>query len=174
MRFSIIAAADERMGIGIGNKLPWRLKGDLKYFSEVTTVAMPGKMNALIMGRKTWESLPNAHRPLKGRVNVVLSRSENALPPAVIGGSSLDDAFEKLSARGDIDKVFIIGGASLYAQAINHPDCEMIYLTEVAGEFNCDAFFPVIPVTSFEKKSFSDIKEENGVKYRFSVYGRKA
>lgn len=160
------------MGIGAGNKLPWRLKGDLKYFFEVTVKAAPGKINAVLMGRKTWESLPDFARPLKGRVNVVLSRGGFELPEGIISGSSLDDAFEKLSARGDVDKVFIIGGASLYAQAINHPDCEKIYLTEVAGQFNCDAFFPFIPVGVFEKKSESKPNEENGIRYKFAVYGR--
>jgi len=160
------------MGIGIGNRLPWRLKGDLKYFSGVTMGAVPGKLNAVIMGRKTWESLPETARPLKGRVNVVLSRGGFDLPEGVIPGSSLDSAFEKLVTRGDIDKVFVIGGASLYAEAINHPECENIYLTEVAGEFNCDAFFPVIPMGIFEKRSVSAVKEESGIKYKFEVYSR--
>jgi len=172
MKFSIIAAADEKMGIGIGNRLPWRLKGDLKYFSDVTTIAAEGKLNAVIMGRKTWESLPESSRPLKGRVNVVLSRNEVDIPGDAILGSSLDDAFEKISARGDIDKVFIIGGASLYAEALNHPECENIFLTEVTGEFNCDAFFPVIPMGVFEKRTVSKDLEENGTRYRFVVYGR--
>lgn len=172
MKFSIIAAADERMGIGLNNNLPWKLKGDLKYFSEVTTNAAPGKMNAVIMGRKTWESLPGFARPLKGRLNVVLSRSENALPSGVMGGRSLDDAFQKLAARGDLDLVFIIGGASLYAQAINHPGCESVYLTNVKGDFNCDAFFPFIPDVIFKKVSESKEQEENGIKYRFAVYKR--
>jgi len=174
MKFTIIAAADEKMGIGIGNRLPWRLKGDLKYFSDVTTDAEPGKMNAVIMGRKTWESLPEAHRPLKGRINVVLSRSEMDLPDGVIWGSSIEDAMEKLDKRGGVNKVFVIGGASIYAQAINHPDCEMIYLTEVKGEFNCDAFFPHIPDGVFKKVSDSSDEEENGIKYRFAVYKRVA
>src|SRR3990172_2849902 len=133
MKFSIIAAADKKMGIGIGNKLPWKLAGDLKYFSETTTKASPGKMNAVIMGRKTWESLPEKHRPLAGRLNVVLSRNELPLPDGVLRASSLDDAFEKLSApprhegglrRADVDEVFVIGGASLDEQAIHHPHFE--------------------------------------------------
>jgi dihydrofolate reductase len=172
MKFSIIAAADEKMGIGIGNSLPWRLKGDLKYFSDVTTGAEPGKVNAVIMGRKTWESLPEAHRPLKGRINVILSRSDIELPQGAIHGSSLEDAMSKLDGSDDLGKVFIIGGASLYAQAINNPDCEAIYLTEVRGEFRCDAFFPYIPDSIYRKESESKEQEENGVKYVFSIYRR--
>jgi len=172
MKFSIIAAADEGGGIGIGNGLPWRLKGDLKYFSEVTTHAAPGKANAVIMGRKTWESLPESSKPLKSRLNVVLSRGDTALPEGVLKASSLDDAFKELGSRHDTDRVFVIGGASLYAQAVNHPDCEKIYLTEVLGQFNCDAFFPVIPVGLYNKISTSKIWEEHGTKYRFTVYQR--
>lgn len=174
MKFSIIAAADEKMGIGIGNRLPWRLKGDLKYFSDVTTSASPGKMNAVIMGRKTWESLPEAHRPLHGRLNVVLSRGEISMPEGAILAKSLDDAFEKLEKQTDTGAVFVIGGASIYAQSINHPDCDKIYLTEVRGDFMCDAFFPYIPDSIYKKSSESKEQEEGGIRYKFSVYARES
>ena len=173
MKFSIIAAADEKMGIGVGNRLPWRLAADLKYFSETTTAAEEGKINAVIMGRKTWESLPMKSRPLPGRLNVVLSRGMYEVPEGVFLASSLDDAFKRLSRFGETGKIFVIGGASLYAQAINHPDCEKIFLTEVLGEHNCDAFFPEIPPTIFEKASASETREENGTRFRFAVYVRK-
>jgi dihydrofolate reductase len=172
MKFSLVAAADEKMGIGINNSLPWRLKGDLKFFSDITTTSVPGKINAVIMGRKTWESLPEKSKPLKDRVNVVLSRGEMELPTGVILATSLEDTFEKLAARGDIGGVFVIGGASIYAQAINHIDCDAIFLTEVSGDFKCDAFFPYIPDSIFHKESVSKEQEENGIKYRFAVYRR--
>lgn len=187
MKFAIIAAADEKMGIGIDNKLPWRLKGDLKYFSDVTTLTAPGKINAVIMGRKTWESLPEAHRPLKERVNVVLSRGGHELiegePNWVLKANSytkdsaniaasLDEALYELEKIDEIDKVFVIGGASLYVQAIAHPDCESIYLTEVKGEFRCDAFFPYIPDTILRKTSESKEQSEGEIRYRFVVYRR--
>jgi dihydrofolate reductase len=172
MKFALIAAADEKMGIGISNSLPWRLKGDLKYFSDITTLAAPGKINAVVMGRKTWESLPATHRPLKDRLNVVLSRQELDSIEGAIPAISLDDALAKVIEIPNIDKVFVIGGASVYAQAINHPECATIYLTEVSGDFNCDAFFPYIPETIFHKDSVSKEQEENGIKYRFAVYNR--
>jgi len=172
MKFSIIAAVDEKMGIGTGNRLPWTLAGDLKYFSDVTTIAGEGKINAVIMGRNTWESLPSKAKPLSGRLNVVLSRNMYEVPEGVFLASSIDDAFRKLSKYGETGRIFIIGGASLYAQAINHPDCEKIFLTEVSGEYACDAFFPVIPVGLFSRETVSEFKEENGIKYRFTVYKR--
>lgn len=169
MKFSIITAADLNRGIGIENRLPWQLKGDLKHFQELTTKAKSGLINAVIMGRKTWESLPM--KPLKDRLNVVLSRSSIELPTDVILASSLDDAFEKLKEK-NIDQIFIIGGQSIYSEAINHPDCEKIYLTEVLAQFPCDAFFPSINEKTFKRTQSSEIREEKGIKYRFTVFER--
>ena len=188
MKFSIIAACDDKRGIGVSNTLPWRLKGDLAYFSEITTTAAEGLQNAVIMGRKTWESLPEKHRPLHGRLNIVLSREKTEMPINVLQATSFEDAFEqieKLDDRTDRDeldnsselypktvgKIFVIGGASIYAQAINMNECEEIYLTRVLGEFQCDTFFPEIPL-GFEVASESKEMEENGVKYKFVVYKR--
>lgn len=188
MKFSIVVAADEKMGIGLKNRLPWRLNKDLNHFSSVTIKAPLDKVNAVIMGRKTWESLPDAHRPLKGRVNIVLSRlasggsiadtfmekptteSENDSHRAVLFAGSLDMALREAEALPDINKAFVIGGANVYAQAMEHPDCEKIYLTEVQGEFECDAFFPKIDLGKFKKVNESEEQEEGGVKFRFVEY----
>ncbi|MFC1747832.1 dihydrofolate reductase [Pseudomonadota bacterium] len=172
MKFSIIAAADKKLGIGKDNQLPWRLKGDLKYFSETTTDAPEGMTNAVVMGSKTWDSLPEKHRPLKDRINMVLSRRDLDLPGGVILAKSLKDAFEKLDELEDLNEVFVIGGASVYRQAIEHEDAEKVYLTEVDSEFDCDAFFPEIP-EDFKVESRSDVQEEDEISYRFAVYVRR-
>lgn len=175
------------MGIGIGNRLPWKLAGDLKYFSKVTfgdaILAASGKMNVVIMGRKTWESLPEKHRPLKGRYNIVLSRSALEEPTGGEWGAlvldklnvvnSLEGALVLIERSPNVGGVFVIGGANVYAQAIAHPDADKIYLTEIEGEFNCDAFFPPIPPETFEKKTVSEMHEENGIRYRFAEFTRK-
>lgn len=173
MKFSIIAAADENMGIGKNNKLPWKLKGDMQYFHYVTTTAVQDKVNAVLMGRKTWESLPENSKPLKNRVNVVLSRGYVDVPTGVLVVNSLEDALFQLWNDPVVDKIFVIGGASVYEQAIKHPDCEKIYLTQVMGKFNCDAFFPKINHEVFSVVEATEPHTEKGIGYRFLVYERK-
>lgn len=145
--FSVIAAVDEKMGIGKGGVLPWRLSRDMQRFKEVTLVSSrPGKQNAVIMGRKTWDSLPQKFRPLPGRLNVVLtSRKDISLPDGVIGALSLNEALAALSARSDVADIFVIGGGMLYAQAVESGYCRALFLTHIASDFSCDVFFPRIP-----------------------------
>jgi len=172
MKFAIIAACDDKRGIGIQNRLPWRLKLDLAYFSEVTTMASEGKRNAVIMGRNTWLSLPEKHRPLADRLNVVLSKEEMDLPEGVLRAVSFEDAFAQIAKDAGVDQTFVIGGANVYAQAMNLEECDEIYLTRVLGEFQCDTFFPEIPI-NFKIVKESKVSEENGVKFKFVIYGKE-
>ncbi len=133
MNFTIIAAMDENRGIGKNNALPWHLSADLKHFAATTKGA------AVIMGRKTWESLPDAYKPLKERLNIVVSRGELELSEGVKLAHSLDEALSLAIHEG---KAFIIGGATLYAEAIQHPACKELLLTHIEGIFDCDTFFP--------------------------------
>jgi dihydrofolate reductase len=171
MEFALVAAADKKMGIGKDNRLPWRLKSELAYFTRITTEAAEGKVNAVLMGLNTWISLPETSKPLRGRLNVVLSKEPVELPEGVINALSFDEAFRKIASQTNIDKVYVIGGASIYAQTINMPECKKIYLTEVDGEFDCDAFFPQIDSGVFKKINESEWQEEP-VRYRFTVWER--
>ena len=74
---TLIVAATTKNGIGRGGTMPWHIPKDLAYFSRVTTSAPIGQANAVLMGRKTWESIPNKFRPLKKRINIVLSRDKD-------------------------------------------------------------------------------------------------
>jgi len=76
-RLTIIVAATKHDGIGYNSTLPWRLPKEMKYFAQTTSAAPNGKVNAVIMGRNTWESIPKRHRPLPNRVNIVISRNKN-------------------------------------------------------------------------------------------------
>ena len=171
MNFSIISAIDSKHGIGKAGGLPWRLKGDMAHFKQITAEARPGLKNAVIMGRATWESLPSAFKPLPDRINVVLSRSAiNTGQSSVLTATSLSNALEQLQSL-PVDKAFVIGGGQVYAQAILHPNCTKLYLTEVEGDFNCEIFFSAIPA-NFSKISESAPVTENGITYRFAEYER--
>ena len=170
--FSIIVAFDSQYGIGKNGQLAWSLPLDLKHFKSITSaVADPAKKNAVIMGRKTWESLPPKFRPLPGRVNLVLSKEGGlGLPSEVLCSPSLEDALKQLSSS-NIEHVFVIGGAQVYAQAIEHPLCQKLYVTHVQGEHGCDVFFPPISRQFFPISS-SEEHQEQGIRFQFSDYLR--
>jgi dihydrofolate reductase / thymidylate synthase len=170
--FSIIVAFDSQYGIGKKGKLAWGLSLDLKHFKEITTaVTSPDKKNALIMGRKTWDSLPDKFRPLPGRVNMVLSKKGAFnLPSGVLSSGSLDEALNQLTLAV-IDNIFVIGGQQIYAQAMEHPLCQKLYVTHVQGAYGCDAFFPPISQKFFPVTS-SQVYTEAGITFQFSDYLR--
>ncbi len=173
MLFSIISALDSNRGIGKVGGLPWRLKGDMQHFRDLTTQAQNGLKNAVIMGRTTWESLPVAYKPLPNRLNVVLSRSGVDFGQSIVlTATSLSNALEQLQGLS-VDKVFVIGGGQVYAQAITHRECQKLYLTEVEGDFGCDTFFPQIP-NNFKKINIGEPINENGITYRFVEYERES
>jgi len=134
----IIAAMAENRVIGINNTLPWSLKADMERFKKLT-LGWP-----CVMGRKTWESLPR--RPLPGRPNIVISRS----PPSVSAPEaavfpSLKEAVQHCAGY---EKIFICGGASLYAEALGLAD--RIELTVIHRQYEGDAFFPEIDPAQWE------------------------
>lgn len=159
---ALIAACARGGVIGIDNRMPWHLPEDMKFFRETTR----GK--PVIMGRKTWESLPDAFRPLPGRVNIVVSR--NAAYPAdgatVVG--SLPDA---LTAAGDTDIVFVMGGADLYRQAL--PMADRLYLTEIDADFAGDAFFPELAKDDWCEAQRNPQVAASGLTFAFVTYERR-
>lgn len=170
MKFSLIAAVDSKMGIGLHGKIPWNIPSDLAHFNKITRGN--GK-NAVIMGRITWESLPAQHKPLKNRLNIVITRNaEYSLPKGALLAESLEKALA-LAKENRAQETFVIGGAQIYYDAIQNPACEKIYLTEIQGNFHCDAFFPKTDPSKFAKTSESETREENGIKFRFAEYERK-
>jgi dihydrofolate reductase len=138
MRLSLIVAASENGCIGRDGDLPWRLPEDLKRFKQVTM----GK--PIIMGRKTYESIG---RPLPGRTNIVVTRQPGYAAPGCEVAGSLADALDAARATGT-DEVFIIGGASLYADALSQADT--LYLTRVHAAVEGDVYLPPVPWETFE------------------------
>lgn len=173
MNFTIISALDLNRGIGYENHLPWHLSSDLKHFKAVTTG------NTVIMGRKTWESIPEQFRPFKERLNIVISRGEMVLPEGVLLAHSLDEALTLAEENAPAHKAFVIGGASLYAEAIQHPKCEELILTHIEGEYLVDTYFPEFEdqfeEVDVKKPMELSMEEKDGetIYYRFAVYKRK-
>ena len=130
---ALIAACARGGVIGVENRLPWHLPEDMKFFRETTR----GK--PVIMGRKTWESLPPRFRPLPGRRNIVISRQADFAAPGAELAASLEAALQ-LAAQAET--AFIIGGEQIYRQAMDVAD--RLEITEVDLEPEGDAWFPVI------------------------------
>ena len=141
--FAIVVAADLHRGIGKDNALPWpRLPADVAHFKAITTATRdPARRNAVIMGRRTWDSLPRRYRPLDGRLNVIVSRGAPALPDGVLRAASLDAALAAATAAG-VESIFVVGGAQIFAAAVADPRCRAIYYTAIDGAYPADTHFP--------------------------------
>ncbi len=168
--FSIIVAVDSRYGIGKSGQLPWRLAGDMKHFKETTIkTADAAKQNAVIMGRKTWDSIPEKFRPLPQRLNVVVTRNQAlTFCDGVIKSDSVENALhivEKNQHSLNIESVFIIGGGEIYNQALALPNCKKIYLTSISHNFQCDTFLPQL--SNFKKVSESSCMREGNLSFQF-------
>jgi dihydrofolate reductase len=158
---SIIAAVARHRVIGKDNGLPWHLPGDMRHFRETT------RGRPVVMGRRTWESLPEKFRPLPGRLNVVVSRNPGYEAPGAAVVGSLGEA---VAVAGDGGEIFVIGGAELYRQAL--PFAGRLYLTEIDAEFAGDALFPEIPPGEWRAVLRTPAGEKNGPPYAFVVYQR--
>jgi len=174
-RFAIVVAADDAGGIGKTGQLPWHLSGDMAYFKRLTQEPpSPERVNAVIMGRVTWDTIPGKFRPLRGRLNVVISRNvQLPLPVDVIRAGCFARAVILIDAIADLGRTFVIGGGQIYRQALKHVDLEAIYLTRVHATFDCDTFFPPIP-PAFRLVTESPPYTEGGLTYHFCEYRKGA
>ncbi|MBZ0100493.1 MAG: dihydrofolate reductase [Taibaiella sp.] len=163
---------DAQNGIGKNGVLPWQLSADLKHFRKVTSdTDRPGVRNVVVMGRRTWVSIPHKFRPLSNRINVILSRDPNfTAPDDVIVARSLDEIPHQLKLSGsDYGAIYVIGGQQVYEAALAKARCQRLYVTRVNGDFECDAFFPTLP-QQYRLISSGSPQTENGIGYSFLVY----
>ena len=130
-RIAFVVAMDDNRLIGRDNDLPWRLPDDMRWF-RTQTIGKP-----CILGRKTYDSLPDRFRPLPGRLNIVVTRNPTYDAPGAIVVHSVDDA---LRAAGDVGEVIIVGGAELFRELL--PVVDRLYLTRVHGAAEGDVYFP--------------------------------
>ncbi|KAL0267692.1 UNVERIFIED_CONTAM: hypothetical protein PYX00_009887 [Menopon gallinae] len=181
LKFNLILAISENNGIGYKGSLPWNLRKELSYFSRMTKETNdPNKKNAVVMGRLTWESMPDNRKPLPGRYNIVLSSKKMELKDGAIHCFSLEDAIKILSSKpyaDDLETAWIIGGAKVYEKAVENDYCHRIYLTKVLREFPCDVFVNLKLNNGVFKevddpKVPKELQEENGIQYKFLVYER--
>jgi dihydrofolate reductase len=159
-QISLIAAlSTHTRAIGKHGKLLWHIPEDLTRFKQLTLG------HTVIMGRKTWESLPESVRPLPGRTNIVVSRSSHYAAPGALSVTSLEEALAK-STPGE---VFVIGGGELYATAL--PQATRLYLTLVDDPQEGDAFFPEY-LSTFPTRMSEEQGTHPSLKYLFEVRER--
>jgi len=154
-KISIIAAMDEKNGLGRNNQMAWNIPGELKRFKEIT---MP---HPIIMGRKTFESIG---RVLPGRLNIIITRNLDFKVDGAIVTSSIEEALEK-AKENEKEEIFIIGGGQIFKDALEKDLVDKLYLTLVDGDYNADAFFP--EYSNFTKVIKEEIGENGEFKYRF-------
>jgi dihydrofolate reductase len=150
MPFSIIVGVHAtNWAIGSAGKIPWKCRADMKFFKETTSNVIDStKMNAVIMGRKTFESL---QKPLPNRLNVVLTKgpllikNNDSSNNSIVFSNDFCKIINELELNPKIETIFVIGGENVYKQSLQHPKCEKIYLNLVHVECDlsgADAFFP--------------------------------
>lgn len=157
--FSIIAAIGKNNELGKNGKLVFRIREDMKFFREMTT----GRK--VVMGRKTWDSLP---KKLAGRENIVISRHSFEGPDVII-----HDTHEFIKKfRDSSEEIFVIGGGTVYKEFL--PFAENLYLTEVdAADLDATTYFPEFDKSKYVKKIIKN-GSENGLQYAICKYTRRS
>ena len=157
-RTAIIAAMGKNRELGLRGKLPWRIPDDMQRFKTLTMG------NSVIMGRKTWESIPEKFRPLPGRTNIVITRQTNYEAKGALVTDSLESARAAAARAEGADEIFVIGGGEIYREAL--PFTDRFYLTLVDDAAEADTFFPSYE-DIFTKKISEERRELNGLMYRW-------
>ncbi len=162
VRLNLIYARAANGVIGKDNQLPWHLPEDLAHFKR-TTLGCP-----VIMGRKTWDSLPPKFRPLPGRLNIVVSRDPAFAAEGAAVAPSLEAARALCPASSD---AWVIGGAQIYAQAL--PLAHTVVVTEIARDFDGDAFAPTLGA-EWRETAREEHVAASGLPFAFVTYTRSA
>lgn len=159
MTISAIVAMDENNGIGKDGKIPWFIKGEQLRFQTITMG------HPVIMGRKTYQSIPDRFRPLKGRANIVITRDPHYNPQEEVHiVHSIDEALD-LAKTLDNKEIFVIGGSQIFSSSFDKID--KLYITHVKGNYEADTFFPKIASSDWKQ-----IEKEAREQFTFAVYLR--
>ena len=160
MELKLIYARSRNGVIGRDGQLPWHLPADLAHFKQTTLG------QAVVMGRKTWDSLPERFRPLPGRTNIVITRQTDWHAPGALVAHSLEQAMSLCPAPGPL---WVIGGAEIYAQAL--PLASTVVVTEIDVEVQGDAHAPKLG-TEWKEMSRHLQQNEGGLSYSFVTYNK--
>jgi dihydrofolate reductase len=158
---NLILARASNGVIGKGNALPWRLPEDMAHLKALT-IGHP-----VIMGRKTWDSLPAKFRPLPGRRNIVVTRNPDWYEA---GAERVGSVQEAVQLAFDAEQVFVLGGAQIYAEAL--PLATRAYVTEIAQAFEGDTFFAGLPETEWTQSAREEHISAKGLSFAFVTYER--
>jgi dihydrofolate reductase len=159
---AIVVAMDKNNGIGKNNTMPWHFKKDMKYFKELTWG------HPVVMGRKTFDSLPTRYKPLPGRENIIITRKPD-----------LSIEFENVKVFNGVKEVlkycknkdcFVVGGGQVYNSFL--PFVDKLFITYIEDEYGVDTYFPKFDINNFDKVN-EVVEEENGITLRFVVLERK-
>jgi len=178
-QMNLIAAQCRGGGIGKDNALPWNIPSEYAHFARMTRALKDAsKRNVVLMGRKTWDSIGG--KPLKGRLNVVLSRNPQPNQEGVMWASSLEEAVTLLREPpllDSIETVWICGGENVYREAMDRPECHRIYLTQIDADVDCDTFFPSMDESRFElvsdPRAPQGKQSENGFDWECHVWQKR-
>jgi dihydrofolate reductase len=164
-----IAAVAENGAIGKENDLIWDLPIDMKFFMDTT------RGHHVITGRKNYESIPHKFRPLKNRVNIVVTRDEAYEAPGAVVLTSIREAIELARAAGE-EECFVIGGGEIYALALREGLLDRMYITHVDAEFDADTFYPEFNRNDWVATVLAEHQPDERHAYAFKIvrYDRKA
>ncbi|KAJ3390801.1 hypothetical protein HDU92_000267 [Lobulomyces angularis] len=200
---NIIVAKTAKNGIGLNNILPWKIKRDMKLFKSLTTSNNKHQgdsdfQNIVIMGRNTWDSIPNKFKPLKDRLNIVLSRNtafQQLVPPKVQVFQSLEASLNFIKEKSFQNKnIWIIGGSQIYKEVLELNITKKIFLTHIYNEVECNTYIDLkldkfrlikdaeeigIVLKNYfldgeeqDEFKFNHVFEEDGYKFEFLLYNR--
>ncbi|XP_029108252.1 dihydrofolate reductase [Scleropages formosus] len=180
----LIAAACKNRGIGREGELPWNLPKEFRFFLDtITMVSNPDKKNLLVWGKHCWFSTPESLHPFANSLHVVLSRTLRAVPQHAHYICSDFDSVIRLACTPPLDDlvetIWITGGVGLYREALEHPWCDLIFLTDIMADFDCDTFFPEFDQSLYRLQDRfpgvpDEIQEECGIRYKFQVFKKDA
>ncbi len=162
MIVSLIVAIPTNLAIGKNNQLIWDLPKDMKFFMETTTG------HPVIMGRKNYESIPEKYRPLKNRLNVIITRNKNYKADGCIVVNNILDSLKALSVK-NYEEVFVIGGGEIYKRFLENDLIDRMYITHIDESFDGDTFFPKVDYNKWNGKTIMNHTKDKENPHSFIV-----